>query len=197
MVTLQEYYDSKNIIPYEGHVKQIHQQISFIQSILKENACKNILEIGFNAGHSSELFLSFDKDIKVISFDIGEYDCVSMGKQFIDEKYPDRHELIWGDTQNTIPDFISSGNTKLYDLIFIDGGHEYNIAKNDIINCKHLAHSKTIVLMDDTLNNKNWMKHWNYGPTRAWNELKDKKFIKELGSIDYQIGRGNSWGMYS
>ena len=50
--------------------------------------------------------------------------------------------------------------------------------------------------MDDTVNNDNWRRGWNQGPTKAWNEAKEWNFIKELGSKDFWEGRGLSWGIY-
>tara|TARA_A100001015_G_scaffold294076_1_gene371435 strand:- start:10385 stop:10522 length:138 start_codon:yes stop_codon:yes gene_type:complete len=33
------------------------------------------MEIGFNEGHSAETFLSTNKNIKLVSFDIEEHNC--------------------------------------------------------------------------------------------------------------------------
>ena len=79
---------------------------------------------------------------------------ITTHKSEIDNKYPDRHTLIIGNSLDTIPKF---NNDKKYDLIFIDGGHEYNISYNDLKNCKRLAHSDTLVIMDDVVRNKNYL----------------------------------------
>lgn len=153
------------------------------------------MEIGFNAGHSAEIFLSSSKKIHLTSFDIGYHDYVNLGKQFIDEKYPDRHTLIIGNSLQSVPEYALKENKK-FDLIFIDGGHNYENAKADIINCKKLAHEKTIVILDDTINNTNLIQNWNIGPNRAWKEAKEWNIVKETGNADYRIGRGQSWGYY-
>lgn len=180
----------------EGHSQNIPEQIKFLKDIISEENVSNIIEIGFNAGHSAEIFLSSNKNINVVSFDIGDYYYVGLGKQFIDNKYPNRHTLILGDSLVSIPEYIRTSNIK-FDIIFIDGGHSYNTAKGDLINCKNLAHKKTIVIMDDTVNNDNWRRGWNQGPTKVWNEAKEWDFIKELGSKDFWDGRGLSWGIYN
>ena len=72
----------------------------------------------------------------VVSFDLGIHSYVGKGKQFLDKKYPNRHKLIIGDSLLTIPLYTSKFHKK-FDLIFIDGGHDYNIAKGDLINCKN------------------------------------------------------------
>ena len=71
------------------------------------------------------------------------------------------------------------------------------MAKGDLLNCKNLAHDKTIVILDDTINNNNWIQSWNMGPNRAWKEAKEMNIIKEIGTDDFASGRGQSWGYYN
>lgn len=196
MITLTQFYEINEMSGFEGHSQMNMAETQFLGDIVRSPSIKNILEIGFNAGHSAETFLSNNSNARLISFDLGEYDYVDVGKRFIDMNYPGRHELILGDSLITIPKFIKT-NSILFDLIFIDGGHEYEVALGDLINCKSLAHSKTIVIMDDTMNNKEWINNWNVGPNKAWAKAKDHGFVEELGSIDFCNTHGLSWGMYS
>lgn len=71
------------------------------------------------------------------------------------------------------------------------------MAKSDLFNCKELAHNKTIVILDDTVNNNKWINSWNIGPNRAWKEAKEMNIIKEIGSIDFSNTYGLSWGYYN
>ena len=75
------------------------------------------MEIGFNAGHSAELFLKYTS-AHVTSFDLGDHPYVTHAKEYIDAYYPGRHSLILGDSTVTVPKCIGK-----YDIIFIDGGH--------------------------------------------------------------------------
>lgn len=183
-----------NELIYEGYVQQIKRQCDTIKKIIKDYNIKNVLEIGFNNGSSSELFLSNGIEF-VLSFDIGEYDYVNKYKKKIDIKYPNKHELIIGNSVETIPKYIENSEKK-FDLIFIDGGHEYIIAKSDLINCKKLAHESSIVILDDTVKDYQSVQTWNIGPNMVWREALFKNFITELGSEDYDNGRGQSWGKY-
>ena len=196
MINLVDFYKEKNITNFEGYSQEVKGQVEFLRNIVNDESINNVMEIGFNAGHSAELFLSTKKNINLVSFDIGEHKYVNLGKEFIDKTYPNRHTLIIGNSLSTVPEYFKKENKK-FDLIFIDGGHNYNVAKGDILNCKNLAHDKTIVVIDDTINNKNWLAHWNIGPNRAWKEAKDSNMIKEIGTIDFNPGRGQSWGYYN
>jgi predicted O-methyltransferase YrrM len=194
MPTLNEFFARHHIAPTEGYSQQVPGQIAFLQKMGSLPWVKRVMEIGFNAGHSAELFLSSNPIMELVSFDIGHHDYLKHGKEFIDKIYPNRHTLIIGNSLNTVPEY--SKTAKPFDLIFIDGGHDYPIAYGDIMNCKKLAHKDTIVIMDDTMKTKNWLMGWNYGPNRAWSDCIANKVIVELGSEDCQPGRGHSWGHY-
>ena len=198
MTDIHSYYKKLGILGFEGHSQQCESETKFLKNIVNDDIMKNVLEIGFNAGHSADTFLSSNLTINLVSFDLGEHDYVKLGKEYIDEKYPGRHELILGDSKVTIPEYISNNKlNKQFDLIFIDGGHKFEQAKRDILNCKKLAHSETIVIMDDTMNRDEWIKSWNIGPNQAWNEAIAYDYIIPLGFKDFSDTHGLSWGKYT
>ena len=128
---------------------------------------------------------------------MGGHSYVRTAKEYIDITYPNRHKLIIGDSRLTIPAFLLIKKNTKFDIIFIDGGHDYNIAKKDMENCFHLSHDNTIVILDDTMFTKSWSKNYTIGPTKTWTEhLKQNKII-EIGRKDYSIGKGMSWGKYN
>jgi predicted O-methyltransferase YrrM len=192
-MALNNYLKEKSCNIVEGFSRSVYQETILLQLLASNNNIKNILEIGFNAGHSAEIFLQANSNCNVVSFDIGEYNCVNIGKEYIDKTYPNRHTLILGDSTKTVPTYETDIK---YDLIFIDGGHSYEIANADLLNCKRLAHKDTIVIMDDIINTKNWVKEWNLGPNRAWNEGLKNNLIAETNHFDFEAGRGVSWGKY-
>jgi hypothetical protein len=192
--TVTEFLNSSGFHCFEGNCEQVQEQC---QDLIKLTNTPNIdvMEIGFNGGHSAELFFKNNTTLTLTSFDLGLNEYVRTAKKYIDYKYPNRHALILGDSTLTVPKYISETNKK-FDVIFIDGGHDYAIAAADLENCMKLAHSETIVILDDTAYTQGWEKVYTVGPTKAWIECVNNKKISEIKRIDYCIGRGMSWGKY-
>jgi predicted O-methyltransferase YrrM len=126
-----------------------------------------IAEIGFNYGLSSYTFLDANPRSLVCSFDLAEFSYTAPAKQHIDDVFTGRHTLVLGNSIQTVPAFSRMNSTLRFDLIFIDGGHTYEIACSDLINMRSLATKDTVVVMDDITP---W-KLCGVGPTRAWIEV--------------------------
>jgi predicted O-methyltransferase YrrM len=175
-----------------GQIPQ--QQIDLIK-LVNTGSVKTIMEIGFNAGHSADALLSSKPDVILVSFDIATHKYIDVAKEYIDMKYPGRHILIKGDSVIAIPKYIQENPEKKFDLIFIDGCHEFRYAMTDLMNCRQLAHKDTIVALDDT-SYRLQIAQWNEGPTLAWILMGINNVIEALSSAEYLPGRGMSWGKY-
>ncbi len=193
--TLQKALDAFDLDIREGHIKG--EEVTFFNDFLQNHLeVKKILEIGFNAGHSSELFLSNRQDTKVLSFDIMDHDYGYVGKDYIDFSFQNRHQLIIGDSQDTVPHFSKNNPNEHFDLIFIDGGHEESCAAADILNCRMLARKDTWVIIDDIDSIEDGkMIEWSVGPTNAWNQAIEKGIIKEIDRKHFGL-RGWAIGKY-
>jgi predicted O-methyltransferase YrrM len=195
MSELSQYLKENGIDPFniEGHSQQVSEQIDDLKKIVQ--TAKNVLEIGFNAGHSSEIFLQ-NSTANVYSFDIGDHDYVLVGKRNLDKRFPGRHTLIIGDSGITVPMFTKYSNIK-FDVLFIDGNHEYDAALGDLVNCAHIAAPNASVIFDDVILTEVNMRSWTKGPTDAWKTMVSNNKIKHLLYKEYTVGRGMVIGNYS
>ena len=106
------------------------------------------MEIGFNAGHSSLLYLLANPSSKLTIFDICEHKYTLPCFKYLQSVFPNRLEIFPGDSTKTVPEFsINNPNTK-FDLIHIDGAHFGSIANKDFYNSLPLA--SDIIVWDDT-----------------------------------------------
>ena len=166
----------------EGYLSR--EQAEWFTQILETNpAVSRVIEIGFNAGDSSCVFLGARDDLAVVSFDLGQHRYVTRAKQYIDKTFPGRHTLILGDSRQTLPDYLASHPGAAFDLAFIDGGHEYDVASADIRNVLPAVRPGGLVVIDDL---EPW-KTWGDGPVRAWAEAKQRGAVKEVALL--QDGR--------
>jgi predicted O-methyltransferase YrrM len=193
-MNITDFLNSRGFDSFEGYSQQVQEQVEDLIYLTKDQG--QVMEIGFNAGHSAEIFLQNNPNLILTSFDLGGHHYVSTAKEYIDATFPNRHTLILGDSTITIPKYIENNKDKKYDLIFIDGGHAYEIAKSDLENCFHLSHSETIVILDDTIYTPEWVESHTVGPSKIWEEYLQEKKIVELNRKDYRSGRGMSWGKY-
>lgn len=194
-MTITNFLNSKGYNQLEGHCQEIQEQIEdLIKLINLVNKPKiHVMEIGFNMGHSAEIFLSTNNELLLTSFDLGKHYYVNAAKEYIDNTYPNRHTLIIGDSKITLPKFINENNTK-FDIIFIDGGNDYDTVKSDLENCFLLADKDTIIILDDTVFKEAWEAGYTIGPTKIWNEYLRENKIIEFNRKEYQPCRGMSWG---
>ena len=187
--TLDDFYSMYKIKLIEGNVQQYDDQSKYLYDYSKN--VERILEIGFNAGHSSELFLKSNPNITVTSLDIGFWYYCKFGKEFLNRKYPNRLNVIFEDSKK-----MSTVIKDKYDLIFIDGNHSYDYALSDLKNTRNFSHRQTYIILDDVEKNKDFQRPYNFGPTQAWEELINEGVIKEVDYVRFDKARGCAVGMF-
>ena len=189
-----DFLSARNIKIRQGYITQIlvhaKQIVAHLKSICDIEEIKNVLEIGFLAGHSAELFLKLNNQVKVTSIDEIVLQSVKVGKDYIDLYYPHRHTLIKGNSNDILKDDIMTKSEVKYDIILIDGSFKYDIVKQDIILSKQFAHENTILIINGVLKSKKWAKYWTLEITDAAEELAGNGFIDNLHNIDIDVGRG-------
>jgi predicted O-methyltransferase YrrM len=159
------------------------QSVWFGRLLAANAAITRIIEVGFNAGHSSCVFLGAREDVTVVSFDLGAHGYVTRAKQYVDRTFPGRHTLVIGDSRETVPRYYAEQHTADFDLAFIDGGHDYDVARADLVNILPMISPSGLIIMDDLMP---W-KTFGRGPDRAWTEAKRHRMVTELALL--QDGR--------
>ena len=150
-MNISTFLNYKGYYSFEGNSQEIPEQVEVLKAIVNNNNVKNVMEIGFNAGHSAEFFLHFNKSLKLTSFDLGVHDYVLQAKEYIDVMYPNRHELILGDSTITVPKYFENNKNIKFDVIFIDGMHQVEYFIRDLNNSiQYLSHDG-IIFIDDII----------------------------------------------
>lgn len=189
---ITKFLNSRGFHRFEGYCQEVNQQVyDLINLTNKPNI--NVMEIGFNAGHSAEVFLYNNKELNLISFDLGKHNYTQTAKEYIDITYPNRHKLILGDSTITVPKYFNDNKETKFDVIFIDGGHSYEIIKADMENCINLANKDSIIIVDDI-----YTPDWRFTDAirKAWDEYLFENKLIEINRKDYEPGRGMAWGKY-
>lgn len=132
----------------EGYVTPKQKEL-FVHALVSALNIYNIAEVGFNAGHTSEIFLNTLPNCQVTSFDINAHPYTKVGEAYMQQTYPGRFQLIEGDSQLTVPAFAIAHPDKRFDFIYIDGCHSFEACLNDIFHFRALAHENTVVWIDD------------------------------------------------
>lgn len=110
-----------------GHMPASQEVIDFWKKVKEITNFKSLVEIGFNAGHSSSILLTLFDDISIQSYDIGQFDITHSNGKIVKEKFGDRFSLEITDSLK-----ITTGEVNGADILFIDGGHDYPIVSGDI-----------------------------------------------------------------
>lgn len=152
-------------------------EIAKIDELAADPQNKVICEIGFNVGHTSLRWLT-KSQAHVYSFDLGDrHDVQAAGAGYVQENFPGRFNITWGDSGTTVPDFIQANPDIKCNVLFIDGGHEFHQASTDIANFAKLADPGHHVVMADDATCSSW---YCWGPTLAWDSWVSSGSIKEI-----------------
>jgi len=118
--------DEDNVpIPYSLGVHSV-KWLREVVSIVKP---KRILEIGFNLGYSSALWLNIAKELEYIAaVDISDKRETLSSANFLKKSYPNKFDFHHFDSKRVFP--ILEGVS--FDTIFIDGCHDLDYILNDI-----------------------------------------------------------------
>lgn len=110
-----------------GHIIPSQQSIDFWKEVKKLTNFKRMMEIGFNAGHSSAMFLTLFDDIQIDSYDICQFEVTKSNAEIVKKIFKHRFNFFEKDSMEIDRNDIYGK----YDLIFIDGSHDLPFVEND------------------------------------------------------------------
>ena len=133
----------------------------------------NLVEVGFNGGHSAALFFYANPSVSLLSFDLCNHRYTELCLNYLKTKYS--IEFVKGNSIETIP---QHQNHLKYDVIHIDGGHDKNSCSSDILNCKKFTDKHSFLVIDDT---------YLQGINEAIDNLINTKLIHEINYENYGL----------
>jgi predicted O-methyltransferase YrrM len=126
------------------------QKKQFIDLLEKNPQITTVLEIGFNAGHSAEIFLENCKKLETfISIDLDTYPYTNYAIDYLGAKYPGQFYFIQGDSLDKVPALPELFPDIKFDLIYLDGNLSYETCLQDIENLQSFAHPGTILIVNN------------------------------------------------
>ena len=161
-------------------------QQAFYWRVAASPAVRHICEVGFNAGHSTALWLSANPTATVDTFDLFNPHLTGFMRPnllLLQRLFPGRLTAHVGDSLRTIP---AANLSTPCDLVHVDGRHSYANTRQDTINFMRISHPSTLYLFDDQCDPLKCSGP-NAGvaepPTRATSELVSEKLLVPVTAI--------------
>jgi hypothetical protein len=145
--------------PCEGNLFYKHLETDFgtvVQHFLPKRRAlglagmmfNNVMEIGFNAGHSALLLLASNPNLKLTSIDLCYHKYTVPCYEYLKSIFGDRINLIQANSLVAFPllDNVCDG----FDFYIIDGGHGIDVAESDLYNVIKHGRKGSVILFDDS-----------------------------------------------
>lgn len=107
----------------------------------------NIIQIGFNAGHSSALFFDSNPTCNIVAFDLFNHAYTEPCSNYLSFNQRLKLKMVKGNTLDTLSLYETD---QIMDLIHFDGGQQPEVIKNDLDKCKIFSDERTFLVIDDT-----------------------------------------------
>lgn len=130
-------------------------QAEFLYHFIRLTQPRIVAETGFNVGLSACVMMRAMETYgggTLLSFDIGRHDVTHKAAAIVKARF-ENFNLILGDTKQTLASTlgqtIGSNPSATLDFAFVDGGHDPDTARNDLLICETLLKPGGYLWFDD------------------------------------------------
>ena len=166
----------------EGHLGWFENRQLRLREFIKMLSPVNLMEIGFNMGHSCKFICDtileiknsdssyMKKEVNFYVFDICYHEWMEMNFNILQEYYKNYNiklNFIKGSTPETLEPFLKDYDG-VFDFIEVDGSHVLEIAHSDMLNVYNKIRKGGLIYVDD------------YTPTDT-----NSPVVKAVGLVDW------------
>lgn len=154
-------------------IKQIHKTSSsgnrygtLLYRLCKHFEPARILELGTSLGRGTLAMHHGFQEAEIISIE-GSPEIAAIARENMNEFATNHNKIDL--VVSSFSDYLSNLDTKLFDLVYIDGHHEGEALSRYLDQIMPHTHDQTLFLLDDI--------RWNEDMFKTWNQLiEDKRF---------------------
>lgn len=159
---------------------------SIKECCITDNMNYDILEIGFNPGTSSLLFLA-NTFHKVYAIDIVEHEKIINIYKYV---FENRFNFIKGEASDVISLNKINRSCGPFKVIFIDGPHNFKQLFKTFLSCLDLINYHTYIIINDVVTTPENIRSWNHAPNELYRFLNENDLICNIKKCEYKNGRG-------
>ncbi len=126
-------------LPQAGEGFMTPAQADFLFHFILLTRPRLVAETGFNVGHSACIIMRAMEKYgggTLVSFDIGRHDQTRIAAEIVKKRFENFH-LILGDSKQTVPGHLpqifNQHPQATLDFALVDGGHDMETAKTDLL----------------------------------------------------------------
>ena len=130
-------------------------QQAFYMRVAASPAVRHVCEVGFNAGHSTALWLALNPTATVDTFDLFDKRITGFmtpNLHLLQRIFPGRLTAHQGDSLKTV---AAASLVAPCDLVHVDGRHSYENVMHDAMNLMRKSRPSALYLFDDQCNARN------------------------------------------
>jgi hypothetical protein len=109
---------------------------------------QEVMEIGFNAGHSALLLLTANPQLRLTCIDLCQHKYTVPCYEYLKNRFGDRIDLIQSNSLLAFP--LLASRRADFGLYIIDGGHGLTTAEVDLYNVIQFGRKGSVICFDDS-----------------------------------------------